>query len=94
MPIIDRDLDKADLVLLELPRARTAPLKQSLEIIDHLAHTTGNNGSRTATIENAQADAWLAICTIAQKLEREERCPDERWDKAVALSQRWRALLI
>lgn len=93
MPIDDDDVVKAELALSELPRARAETSEHSLAIVRHLANTTGNNGSRTLSIENAQADAWLSICAIGQTLEREGRCPDDLWDKALALTRRWRALL-
>ena len=93
MTVTDADAEKADLALLELPRARTETLDRALPIVRHLAHTTGNNGSRTHSVETAQADAWLSICAIGQILEREGRCPDDLWDKAIALTRRWRSLL-
>jgi len=93
MTISDDDTVKADLALLELPRARTENLARALPIVRHLAHTTGNNGSRTHSVETAQADAWLSICAIGQTLEKEGRCPDDLWDKAIALTRRWRSIL-
>ncbi|WP_234686117.1 hypothetical protein [Bradyrhizobium monzae] len=51
------DVVKAELALGELPRARTESRERSLAIVRHLANTTGNDGSRTISIENAQADA-------------------------------------
>lgn len=93
MPISDDDAVKVDLALAELPRARTETLDRALPIVRHLAGTTGNNGSRTQSIETAQADAWLSICAIGQILEKEGRCPDDLWDKAIALTKRWRSLL-
>jgi hypothetical protein len=94
MAIIDDDLVKAELALAELPRARTAPFDRSLAIIRHLASMTGNNGSRTISVENAQADAWLTICAVGQALENEGHCSGELWDKAMRLTQRWRSLLV
>ncbi len=93
MTVSDADAVKADLALLELPRARTETLDRALPIVRHLAHTPGNNGSRTLSVETAQADAWLSICAIGQILEREGRCPEDLWDKAIALTRRWRSLL-
>jgi hypothetical protein len=91
--MIDDDIIKADLALSELPRARTLPLERAKSILRHLANTTGNNGTRTRSIENAQADAWLSICTISQALDKEGQCNDELWDKALVLTKRWRDLL-
>jgi hypothetical protein len=85
--------NQAELAMRELPRARTETLERSLAIVRHLANTTGNNGSRTLSIENAQADAWLSNCAIGQALEKEGHCRDDLWDKAIALTQRWRSLL-
>jgi hypothetical protein len=64
MAVIDDDLVKAELALTELRRARTLPFERSLAIIRHLASTTRNNGSRTQSIETAQADARLAISSL------------------------------
>ncbi|MBB4370106.1 hypothetical protein GGD63_002899 [Bradyrhizobium sp. cir1] len=91
---IDDDVVKADLALSELPRARTEARERALAIVRHLSNTTGNNGSRTIAIENAQADAWLSICAIGQTLDREGRCPDDLWDRAIALTRWWRSLLM
>ena len=90
----DEDIIKADLALSELPRARTLPLEQAKAILRHLANTTGNKGTRTQSVENAQADAWLSICTISQALDHQGHCDDELWDKAMVLTKRWRELLI
>lgn len=94
MAIIDDDLVKAELALAELPRARTGPFDRSLAIIRHLASMTGNNGSSTISIENAQADAWLTICALGQALENDGHCSSDLWDKAISLTQRWRSLLV
>jgi hypothetical protein len=90
----DADLVKADLALSELPRAKALPRDQSLHIIRHLMSTTQNKGSRDRTIENARADAWLAICTIGQMLEKTGQCPDDQWQKAIDLTKRWRGRLV
>ncbi|KRQ14244.1 hypothetical protein [Bradyrhizobium manausense] len=89
----DDDIVKADLALDELPRARTETRERALAIVRHLANTTGNNGSRTVSIETAQADAWLSICAVGQSIDKQGQCPDELWEKAIALTRRWRLLL-
>lgn len=94
MSIVDDDVVKADLALSELPRARLETPERARAIVRHLANTTGNNGSRTVSIENAQADAWLSICAVGQAIDKNGRCPDGLWGKAVALTRRWRSLLM
>jgi hypothetical protein len=94
MSIVDADLDKADLALLELPRARMAPFDQGLAILRHLSIATRNNGSRNVQIENAQASAWLKICRLRSELEMTKRCPDDDlWDDATELTNQWKSLL-
>jgi hypothetical protein len=88
----DDDVEIAELAILELPRARTAPYA-SLNIIRHLANVTKNNGMRSPDLENARADAWLAICALGQTLEKERRCSDELWDKAIKHTEHWKSLL-
>jgi hypothetical protein len=90
----DADIIKADLALSELPRAHKLPADQAKEIVKHLAHTTQNDGSRNPDIENAQADAWLSICTVGQSLDMQGHCADEFWDRAVVMTKRWRGLLV
>ena len=87
MPIGDVDLDKANFALNELPR------DQALRIIRHLATTTQNHGTRNHVTENAQADAWLAICTVGQTIEMTGRCPNDQWQKAIELTKRWQERL-
>jgi hypothetical protein len=89
----DDDVEIAELAILELPRARTAPFNASLNIIRHLVNVTKNNGMRSLDLENARADAWLAICALGQTLEKERRCSDELWDKAIKHTEHWKSLL-
>lgn len=77
-----------------MPRAQLETPERALAIVRHLANTTRNNGSRTVRIENAQADAWLSICPVGQTIDKEGRCPDGLWEKAIALTRRWRSLLM
>jgi len=91
--LVDIDLTNAELALLELPRARTAPLAKSLLIVRHIHETIGNKGIWPNSIEHAQSEAWFAVGAIRQILESQSRCSEDLWDKAIELTKRWRALL-
>ena len=91
--MIDYDLPRAENALLELERARTAPFDIALDIVRDLASTTGNKGTRSKNIENANADAWLAIQRLGEALKKKQPCDDKYWDNAVILTRHWKELL-
>jgi hypothetical protein len=91
--LVDIDLDNAELALLELPRAQTAPLAQSLLIVRHIHQMIGNRGIWPNSVERAQSEAWIVVGIIRQILENNTSCPDHLWENAIQLTKRWRALL-
>jgi len=94
MAIANQDVINAELAISELPRARTLPSAQSLQIVQHIHQTIGNKGIWPDSIERAQSEAWLAVGAIRQTLEKQGDCPSDLWDKAIELTKRWRALLM
>jgi hypothetical protein len=91
--LADIDLTNAELALLELPRAQTAPLAKSLLIVRHIHNTIGNRGIWPNSVEHAQSEAWIAVGIICQILENKSICPNHLWDNAIELTKRWRTLL-
>lgn len=91
--MVDYDLPRAEDALLELQRARTSSFDIAPNIIQGLAERTGNKGNRSKDIENANADAWLAICALGKALEKEQPCDGKYWDEAIRLTERWKGLL-
>lgn len=87
------DIVKAELALSELPRARRLPTRQAWDVVTHIHQTIVNDGTKSARIENAQADAWLAVGRIDQMLSVGFPVEDALWDRAIELVQQWRILL-
>jgi hypothetical protein len=77
--LADIDLTNAELALLELPHAQTAPLPKSLLIVRHIHNTIGNRGIWPDSVESAQSAAWFAVGAIRQMLENKSNCPNHLW---------------
>ena len=55
---------------MSCPRANGIYCKTSLDIIRHLARLYLKSRQRSLDLENARADAWLAICALGQTLQK------------------------
>jgi hypothetical protein len=45
-------------------------------------------------IEALQANAWLAVCTLVESLEKHGGATDDRWERAISNVERWENVLI
>ena len=51
-------------------------------------------GEHSVEIEALQANAWLAVCTLVESLEKHGGATDDRWERAISNVERWENVLI
>jgi hypothetical protein len=51
-------------------------------------------GEHSVEIEALQANAWLAICTLVESLEKHRGATDDRWERAISNVETLEKLLI
>lgn len=91
--MLDPDLQVADKALWLLAIARTQSASDATLLIKPVKTRMQNRGSRTREIEQAQSDAWIAVCALLEALEKNETPSADLWDRAIRLTMNWRALL-
>ena len=90
----DSDHPKAQDALTLLRQARLMPAKQAASVLHPLIATMQNHGDRSVEVETFQANAWLAICTLVESLEKHGGATDDRWERAISNVERWENVLI
>lgn len=91
--MLDPDLQVADKALWLLALARSQSISHAALLLKPVAARMQNNGSRMLEIEQAQSEAWLAISTLLNALEKGEALSVEQWDAAIRSALSWRCLL-
>jgi hypothetical protein len=51
-------------------------------------------GEHSMEIETLQANAWFAICTLVESLEKQRGATDDRWERAISNVENLEKLLI
>ena len=91
--MVDDDLYKAELVLAQLTQAREQTPERSLQTVRRMLAVAQNPGSRPEDIENAQANAHVAISKLAHQLEFDRTSAGELWNDAIRSTRVWRSVL-
>ena len=76
--MIDSDHPKAQDASRLLQEARLLPATQAAAILRPLIEKMKVRGEHSVEIEALQANAWLAICTLVESLEKHRGATDDR----------------
>jgi hypothetical protein len=82
--VIDSDHPKAQDASRLLQEARLLPATQAAAILRPLIEKMKVCGEHSVEIEALQANAWLAICTLVESLEKHRGATDDRWERAIS----------
>ena len=82
--MIDSDHPKAQDASRLLQEARLLPATQAAAILRPLIEKMKVRGEHSVEIEALQANAWLAICTLVESLEKHRGATDDRWERAIS----------
>ena len=67
-----------------LREARLLPATQAATVLRPLIAMMQVGGGHSVEIEALQANAWLAICTLVESLEKHRGATDDRWERAIS----------
>ena len=90
----DSERPKAQDASRLLQEARLLPATQAAAILRPLIEKIKVRGEHSVEIEALQANAWLAICTLVESLEKHRGATDDRWERAISNVERWENVLI
>ena len=93
-PVTDSERLKAQDASRLLREARLLPATQAATVLRPLIATMQVRGEHSVEIEALQANAWLAICTLVESLEKHRGATDDRWERAISNVERWENVLI
>ena len=93
-PLTDSQRLKAQDASRLLREARLLPATQAATVLRPLITTMQVGGEHSMEIEALQANAWLAICTLVESLEKHRGATDDRWERAVGNVETLEKLLI
>jgi hypothetical protein len=77
-----------------LREARLLPATQAAVVLRPLITVMQVGGEHSVEIAVLQANAWLAICTLVESLERHRGATDDRWESATSNVEVLETLLI
>lgn len=80
----DSERPKAQDASRLLQEARLLPATQAAAILRPLIEKIKVRGEHSVEIEALQANAWLAICTLVESLEKHRGATDDRWERAIS----------
>ncbi len=80
----DSERPKAQDASRLLQEARLLPATQAAAILRPLIEKMKVRGEHSVEIEALQANAWLAICTLVESLEKHRGATDDRWERAIS----------
>ena len=80
----DSERPKAQDASRLLQEARLPPATQAAAILRPLIEKIKVRGEHSVEIEALQANAWLAICTLVESLEKHRGATDDRWERAIS----------
>jgi len=84
--------ENAAKVLDALKAAEREPAQKALPMLNGLVGLAQGGLEQPLEVEEARADAFLAICEIAKALHRGMPA-DDLWASAIAAAERWRAFV-
>ena len=70
------------------------PATQAAAILRPLIERMKVRGEHSMEIETLQANAWFAICTLVESLEKHRGATDDRWERAISNVENLKRLLI
>jgi hypothetical protein len=82
--VSDSERPKAQDASRLLQEARLLPATQAAAILRPLIEKMKVRGEHSVEIEALQANAWLAICTLVESLEKHRGATDDRWERAIS----------
>jgi hypothetical protein len=82
--VTDSERPKAQDASRLLQEARLLPATQAAAILRPLIEKIKVRGEHSVEIEALQANAWLAICTLVESLEKHRGATDDRWERAIS----------
>jgi hypothetical protein len=82
--VTDSERPKAQDASRLLQEARLLPATQAAAILRPLIEKMKVRGEHSVEIEALQANAWLAICTLVESLEKHRGATDDRWERAIS----------
>jgi hypothetical protein len=77
-----------------LREARLLPATQAAAVLHPLIEKMQVSGGHSVEIETLQANAWLAICTLVESLEKHRGATDDRWERAISTVEHLETLLL
>jgi hypothetical protein len=77
-----------------LREARLLPATQAATVLRPLITMMQVGGEHSVEIGVLQANAWLAICTLVESLEKHRGATDDRWEHAMRNVEILETLLI
>jgi hypothetical protein len=84
--------EKAAKVLEALQAAQHEPAQDALPILNGLVGLIRDEPDQPLEVEEARANAFMAICEVAKALHRGMPA-DHLWASAIGAAQRWRSLV-
>jgi hypothetical protein len=84
--------EKAAQVLEALRTAQREPAPSALPILNGLVGLIRDEPDQPLEVEEARANAFMAICEVAKALHRGTPA-DQLWVSAIGAAERWRALV-
>jgi hypothetical protein len=85
------DLDNAAKVLEALKTAEREPPQTALPMLNELAGLVQGDPDQSLEVQEARADAFMAICELGKALHRQQPT-DQLWAPAINATQRWKSL--
>ena len=88
------DRPKAFDASILLREARLLPATQAATILRPLVEAMQVRDGNSVETETLQANAWLAICTLVESLEKHRGATDDRWERAINNVENLESLLL
>jgi hypothetical protein len=85
------DLDNATKVLDALRIAEQQPPQEALPELNALAGLVQGDPDQSLEVQEARADAFMAICEIGKALHRQQPS-DQLWGPAINAVEKWKSL--
>ncbi|NVN85261.1 MAG: hypothetical protein HXX15_04145 [Rhodopseudomonas sp.] len=85
------DLDNASKVLDALKAAEPEPPQTALPMLNSLAKLVQGDPDQPIEVQEARADAFMAICEVGKALHRKQPT-DQLWGPAIDAVEKWKSL--